>query len=52
MGYAKKGSMMKANKGSYVPKDMMKRYTPEESKRMSKDLEKKSNIKYKYDRKP
>jgi hypothetical protein len=45
MGYAKRGSMMKANKGSYVPKDMMKRYTPEESKRMSKDLGRKARLK-------
>jgi len=45
MGYAKKGSMMKANKGSFVPKDMMKRYTPEESKRMSEDLNRKDRLK-------
>ena len=45
MGYAKKGSMMKANKGSFVPKDMLKRYTPEESKRMSEDLSRKARLK-------
>lgn len=49
MGYAKKGSMMKANKGGETvkkfPKDMLFRPTPEQAEKMSKDPTRKARLK-------
>ena len=49
MGYAKKGSMMKANKGGETvkkfPKDMLFRPTPEQAEKMSNDPTRKARLK-------